>query len=191
MFGFGKKNKPQVKIIRGRFDAAQSTRDNIKHWSAAEFLSADTEASPDVRRTLRIRARYEVANNSYAKGIVQTLANDASGRLDHQTYYRSIKVDQAFMEQVILERVFEAWLREFCLVHKLKMTETPHLWMWDGTEHVDPAKEANAQAMRLQNLTTTLATEYAKQGKDWEAELHQIARDSGTSRGLWMRYTHL
>jgi hypothetical protein len=32
-----------------------------------------------VRATLRNRARYEVASNSYAKGIVLTLANDAVG----------------------------------------------------------------------------------------------------------------
>ncbi len=44
-------------------------------------------------------------------------------------------------------------------------------------EHVDPAKEANAQATRLVNNTTTLAYEYARQGKDWEAELRQRAKE--------------
>ena len=39
----------------------------------------DAAASPAVRRTLRNRARYEVANNSYARGIVLTLANDSIG----------------------------------------------------------------------------------------------------------------
>ena len=41
-------------------------------------------------------------------------------------------------------------------------------WFWNGHEHVDPAKEANAQATRLKNHTTTLAVEYARQGRDWE-----------------------
>lgn len=434
MFNFFKKKKspPQIRIVQGRFDAAQTTRDNAKHWGAADFLSADAEASASVRQTLRTRARYEVANNSYAKGIVQTLANDAigtgprlqmltedeatnrkieqdfaswcktisfaeklrtmrvarcqdgeafillagnpklkskvkldlqlieadrvtddfhtydvncidgitfdsygnpthyrvlkyhpgseyrdsteaanvkaefmihifradrpgqhrgipeitpalplfaqlrrftlavitaaesaanfagilytdtpangeadeveamdqiqlernmlltmpsgwkmsqldpkqpsttyaefkheilneiarclnmpynvasgnssgynyaSGRLDHQTYYRSIKVDQAFIERIVLDRVFDEWIREYALVNKMTLKATPHLWIWDGTEHVDPAKEANAQSIRLANLTTTLASEYAKQGKDWETELQQIARE--------------
>ena len=430
---FSRKSKASIRFIRGRFDAAQTTRDNAKHWSAADALSADAEASAAVRSILRTRARYEVANNAYAKGIVQTLANDvigtgprlqaltedealnrqieadftawcntiafadklrtariarcqdgeafillalnpklstkvkldlqlieadrvtddihinkpncidgitfdsfgnpmhyrvlrhhpgsdfctfereaeeipaefvihlfrsdrpgqhrgvpeitpalplfaqlrrftlavitaaesaanfagilytdspangeadeveamdsiqlernmlltmpggwkmaqldpkqpsttyaefkheilneiarclsmpyniasgnssgynyASGRLDHQTYYRSLKVDQALMERVLLDRVFAAWWREYALLNKHEETSVPHIWIWDGTEHVDPAKEANAQAMRLQNLTTTLAIEYARQGKDWEAELHQIARE--------------
>ena len=39
----------------------------------------DAAAGPEVRRTLRNRARYEVANNSYARGIVLTLANDVIG----------------------------------------------------------------------------------------------------------------
>ena len=52
-----------------------------------------------------------------------------------------------------------------------------HQWFWNGREHVDPAKEANAQATRLKNNTTTLAQEYAKQGRDWETELRQRAKE--------------
>ena len=43
--------------IRARFDAAQTTKDNARHWAAAEFLSADAEADPAVRKTLRTRAQ--------------------------------------------------------------------------------------------------------------------------------------
>lgn len=103
--------------------------------------------------------------------------NYASGRLDHQTYYRSIKVDQSFIERVVLDRVLTAFLREYKLLNNIKEEALPHFWIWDGTEHVDPGKEASAQATRLMNLTTSLATEYAKQGKDWETELQQIARE--------------
>ncbi|MCX7427247.1 MAG: phage portal protein, partial [Planctomycetia bacterium] len=43
--------------------------------------------------------------------------------------------------------------------------------------HVDPAKESTAQATRLANHTTTLAYEYARQGRDWETELRQRAKE--------------
>src|SRR5690606_6411794 len=66
-------------VVRARYDAAQTTAENARHWAMADALSADSAASPDVRRKLRERARYEVANNSYAKGIVLTLANDCIG----------------------------------------------------------------------------------------------------------------
>jgi hypothetical protein len=65
--------------VRGRYDAAETTADNRRHWAKADALSAGAANSPEVRRTLRNRARYEVANNSYAKGIVLTLANDVIG----------------------------------------------------------------------------------------------------------------
>ncbi len=57
------------------------------------------------------------------------------------------------------------------------IADWPHQWFWDGHEHVDPAKEANAQATRLANHTTTLAAEFARQGRDWEQELRQRAKE--------------
>ncbi|MGE3809027.1 MAG: phage portal protein, partial [Gemmataceae bacterium] len=51
-------------------------------------------------------------------------------------------------------------------------------------EHVDPAKEATAQATRLSNHTTTLAEEYAKRGRDWEAELRQRAKEVALMKEL-------
>src|SRR5574340_440078 len=68
-----------VRLIRAKFDSAQTTPDNMRHWANADFLSANAAARPEVRRILRNRSRYEVANNSYARGIVLTLANDVIG----------------------------------------------------------------------------------------------------------------
>lgn len=109
--------------------------------------------------------------------------NYSSGRLDHQTYYRSIGCEQALMERTLLDRIFAAWLNEAVLVEGLVpqsfrgLRIPKHQWFWDGSEHVDPAKEANAQATRLTNMTTSLATEYAREGKDWRQELKQIAAE--------------
>jgi capsid protein len=49
---------------------------------------------------------------------------------------------------------------------------------------VDPQKEAAAQAQRLASNTTTLATEYARQGKDWETELRQRAKEVALMKEL-------
>ena len=105
--------------------------------------------------------------------------NYASGRLDHQTYYKSLKVDRAFMEAEILDPVFGKWMREWALATgtDIDVCGCRHVWFWDGQEHVDPAKEASAQEKRLASKTTTLAAEYARQGKDWETELRQIAKE--------------
>jgi capsid protein len=107
--------------------------------------------------------------------------NYASGRLDHQTYYKAIRVEQAHLAEAVLDRIFAAWVAEAMLTSELsvlrRMRGVVHQWFFDGTEHVDPAKEANAQATRLASSTTTLAAEYARQGKDWEVELRQRAKE--------------
>jgi len=107
--------------------------------------------------------------------------NYASGRLDHQTYFKSIRVEQSHLNEVVMDRIFDAWLGEVMLLADFSflrgLGQLPHQWFWDGTEHVDPAKEATAQEKRLKNNTTTLADEYAKQGKDWETQLRQRAKE--------------
>ena len=57
-------------------------------------------------------------------------------------------------------------------------------WVWDGKEHVDPSKEASAAQTKLATHTTTLAHEYAKQGKNWEAELRQRAAEISLMKEL-------
>jgi len=101
---------------------------------------------------------------------------------------KSIRVEQEHLACVVLDRVLSAWLREAVLVSDLlplrvrtlvaEGATLPHQWFWDGHEHVDPAKEASAQATRLASHTTTLATEYARQGRDWESELRQRAKET-------------
>jgi capsid protein len=80
-----------------------------------------------------------------------------------------------------LDKILAAWIYEAMLSSEFSVLRTlqhlPHQWFFDGTEHVDPAKEANAQKIRLESNTTTLATEFARQGKDWETELHQRAKE--------------
>ena len=104
--------------------------------------------------------------------------NYASGRLDNQLYHKSIIVDRSFWETEVLNRIFEVWYREYSLTQNTNVFTTPrHTWFWDGFVHVDPTKEANAQAIRLENHTTTLAAECAKDGKDYMTVLRQRARE--------------
>jgi lambda family phage portal protein len=110
--------------------------------------------------------------------------NYASGRLDHQTYDKAIEVERGHLELTILDRVFAAWIDEAALaVPGLvpdgpgRLAGWPHQWFWDGRGHVDPQKEASAQETRLKNHTTTYAYEFARQGRDWETEFQQIAKE--------------
>jgi len=45
--------------------------------------------------------------------------NYASGRLDHQTYYQAIRIDQAQLAWTVLDRVLEEWFDEAKLIESL------------------------------------------------------------------------
>ena len=113
--------------------------------------------------------------------------NYASGRLDHQTYFKSIDVEHQEIEIEGVEPTFQKFAQEWLMTKGVgtALNELNHTWYWDGREHVDPAKEAAADAIRLKNGTLPYADYYAKQGKDWRNQLKQVSveqqfiRDNG------------
>jgi lambda family phage portal protein len=115
--------------------------------------------------------------------------NYSSGRLDWQVYSQTIRVQRDDLERGILDRLFRAWCDEAALVGIIPsgmppVAEWAWTWTWDGREHVDPLKEANAAESRLRTHTTTLAAEYARQGKSWEVELRQRAAEIALMKEL-------
>jgi len=109
--------------------------------------------------------------------------NFSSARMDNQVFQKTIRVEQSDFESTVIDRIFAAWMIEAIKVYEelagrdADLESWPHQWFWDGFEHVDPSKEANAQETRLKNNTTTLEREYAKEGKDWEVEVKQRGRE--------------
>ncbi len=92
----------RLQPVRARYDDAVTSDDNRRHWANADGLSANAANSSTVRRTLRNRARYETANNSYARGIVLTLANDVVGtgprlQLTTSDAAANSRIERAFM----------------------------------------------------------------------------------------------
>lgn len=122
--------------------------------------------------------------------------NYSSGRLDHQTYYKSLRIERSQVECIILDRLFTAWLDEMSLATDLipdgpsRLAGWPHRWFWDGHAHVDPMKEATAQQIKLDCGMTTYSDEWARVGEDgnqkieeWLNERQRI-RDGEIKRGL-------
>jgi capsid protein len=122
--------------------------------------------------------------------------NYASGRLDHQTFFKSIKVEQTHCEQIVLYPILELWYREAVRVGLFHPPENLFnrnhksfcgrlvKFFWDGMEHVDPIKEAKAAAARMDSRVSNLAIECAKVGLDWEDVLMQAAREETRMREL-------
>jgi len=122
--------------------------------------------------------------------------NYASGRMDHQVYATTQRIMRDDLERKLLDRVLEAWVNEATLAGYMPQgvpafSEWDWSWQWDGKEHVDPKKEADAAETRLRIHTTTLAAEYAKQGKQWDVELRQRAAEVALmdELGLFVDFT--
>jgi len=125
--------------------------------------------------------------------------NYSSGRLDMQEMWTTHEIVQDMLAFTKVDPIFRAWLAEGMLIpgyfkgvtSKLRATPIDELtrsWNWTGQRHVDPLKEASAAATRLESNTTTLATEYAKEGKDWEIELEQRIREQAREAELRKKY---
>ena len=70
--------KKAVRFTQRTYDAAQIHRHTQNHWINADAKDADSLITPALP-ILRNRARYEIRNNTYAAGIVDTLSNDVVG----------------------------------------------------------------------------------------------------------------
>ena len=115
--------------------------------------------------------------------------NYASGRLDHQTYDRSIEVRRQELQQQVLDPILRVWVAEYAARHSLTSEQAAelmdHEWHFAGRDHVDPAKEANADNVRLANGTLNYATYYARRGKDWKREERQRIRELIAREQMW------
>jgi len=110
------------RAIAARFDTALTTDDNRQHWAMADGLAADAAANPMIRYVLRNRARYEAANNSYCRGMIDTHATDLIGtgpRLQMNTG------DERADEWI--EQEFGRWCRAVKLPEKLRTMDKAKL----------------------------------------------------------------
>lgn len=111
--------------------------------------------------------------------------NYASGRLDHQSFFLSNRVELDEIENECVERIFDRWIRirashESGIAPEDIDTDLyKHQWVWDGLEHVDPLKEANASRVRLAAGITTRGREYFKAGIDIDDVDEKAAEELG------------
>lgn len=65
---------------RSSIDVARTVPQSQKLWANADNLAPVSQLTPEVRRKLSTRSRYECQNNTYYAGAVRTLVNDTVGR---------------------------------------------------------------------------------------------------------------
>jgi lambda family phage portal protein len=101
--------------VQARFDAAQTTEGNERHWAWADIYSAAAANNLAVRTQLRKRARYEYANNCFCNGMVRRKAFQTVGTGPR---LQLMSGDESVNRTV--EESFTAWSRSIRLADKLR-----------------------------------------------------------------------
>jgi lambda family phage portal protein len=112
-------------LIKARYDAAQTTPLNERHWAMADYYSADAALQPEVRRKMRARARYELGNNSYAAGMASTWAHDLIGTGPSLRLDLGPDVDAEATRQI--ELAVSDWFDAIDLARKLRLAKIAKL----------------------------------------------------------------
>jgi lambda family phage portal protein len=102
-----------------RFDSASSNSTNRNHWANADALAAVSAMTPGIRRTLRIRSRYEHDNNAYMQGAISAVVSDVVGRGPRP----QVLTDDRELNTAI-EQAWSAWSRASNLPDKLRILDT-------------------------------------------------------------------
>ncbi len=107
--------------------------------------------------------------------------NYASGRLDHQMFYQATQIERADIEDMMVEPLFEDWLREYLAAKSgisasdIDITTYPHVWGWDEIPHIDPNKAAQADKTYWDMGLLTDQDFLLRQNKDPDEHYEQLA----------------
>ena len=121
----GKKNKVKQARKKGRVYVKGASLDVARFipdfdWRFSDNKSADLSLSPNVRKKARERARYEVANNSYATGAGWSIVNSVIPNVPRLQFTPLEKNDKNDRLARQLELDFSSWARSVRLAEKLR-----------------------------------------------------------------------
>lgn len=104
----------ELGMMRGRYDAAQTSDEFKNYWAATDAFDADSAHSREVRHTLIHRSRYEIGSNGYSDGIAQTYCTDLVGI---GPTLRMQSGSTGFNQ--LVERTWQAWAKSVKFRRKL------------------------------------------------------------------------
>ena len=156
-------------------ESAETTRLNQRHWQHAGTVDMNAAILPRLD-VLRNRAKYELLNNGYARGIVKTYADDLCGQSGPTLQILVDGPDRSGFAQRV-EDDFAAWC-ENCDVsssdHLVDILRMQWQWLfWAGDyarQYVDGPESAAGVRLRL----LPIAPERIATPPQWVADEHVL-----------------
>lgn len=111
--------------------------------------------------------------------------NYSSARAALLEAWRYFNGRRRWLSDYWLNPIYELWLEEAVNAGRVEAPDfyqnrqayTRARWIFAGRGWVDPVKEAQAAKIRMESGLSTLESECAEQGLDWEDVLNQLARE--------------
>lgn len=154
------KPRETVKVVpsrRSKYDAAQDTVENEKHWSNADDLSANAANSPAVRSKLRKRSRYECSNNTNYSGLNRGLAQDLVGT-GPRLQLRIPGIDRKILGRI--QRSFALWVRKsgfadtLRILHETRIRDGEAFAILSTNPKIDHEVKLNVRLYEADQVTT-------------------------------------
>lgn len=159
-------------------------------WSATQMRAEQpTSLYPDFVRALTAEMAACLCMPVNIAMCDSSQHNFASAKLDHMTYGDKIGITRSTLATEVLDRIFFAWLEEYATTHEISRQALASLrkteWLFTERGNSEVMKDASADNTRLSNGTTTRATIYAKDGKDWKRETDQAIDEAAYIMKAW------
>jgi lambda family phage portal protein len=139
LFGGTSAKAGDTRGFRARYDNAATTDENRRNWFGVDYLSAKSANSFQVRKILRTRSRYEVANNPFLFGIVNSNADDL---ISTGPKLQILTDDDKYNAEV--EKVWGDWELEVGFVDKLRTLKVSKTVDGEGFLIFKTAKNLNS-----------------------------------------------
>lgn len=101
----------------------------------------------------------------------------ASGKLDTLAYRAALDVERQDCNDLILDRIFAEWFKEWTIIESLRDIPPNHQWDWPKHPIIDAVAEESARDTRLKNGTLTMRQAHSDDGADYEDQLVIKAED--------------
>lgn len=171
--------------------------DNVTPLTTIDFQKRMIMALPNNMRANQIKAEHP--NAQYREHIESIVAEQASpltmplnaalgdssnysfasGKLDNILYYAGADVERKDINELILDKLFAEWYREFVIASDARRGEgvTDHQWDWPAHPVIDEVAHATANQKNLSTGQTTLSRVYTDDGNDFQDGIALMAEE--------------